>query len=174
MEKEKDLRQCQLNHGMSLFAYHMSTFLFNLCMYAGIVTFMVLVGNVVDLSFFSETGQGLLALFFIGWGLSMVAFAMFLASFVNSSRTATVIGYSVVLFGSGLGIMLSQGVYGDNPTRVEAPTMPVFLNLVPQFAMIRSVYLMNWSCSMKYAVPNLLVRLSPNLPFPLPTPSLFR
>ena len=151
MEKEKNLRQCQLNNGMSLTLYHVSSFIFNLCMYSCIVIFMVIVGNIVDLSFFSETGKGLLVIFFIGWGLSMVAFAMFLASLVNSSRVATVIGYSVVLFGSGLGIMLSQGVYGDNPTKTEVPSMPAFLCLMPQFAMIRSVYLMNWSCSMKYS-----------------------
>jgi ABC-type multidrug transport system ATPase subunit len=150
MEKERNLRQCQLNHGMSLLLYHVSSFIFNMCMYSCIVIFMVIVGNIVGLSFFSETGQDVLVFFFIGWGLSMVSFAMFLSSFVNSSRTATVIGYSVVLFGSGLGIMLSQGVYGDNPTRTHVPVMPTFLNILPQFAMVRSVYLMNWSCSMKY------------------------
>ena len=108
-------------------------------------------GHLVDLTFFSRTDPTLLFLFFFGWGLSMVAFSIFLSSFINSSRVATVIGYSVVLFGTGLGIMLSQGVYGDNPTRPEMPRMPSALNLIPQFAMIRSVYLMNWSCTMKDA-----------------------
>ncbi|QDZ20369.1 P-loop-containing nucleoside triphosphate hydrolase [Chloropicon primus] len=149
MEKENKLRQCQLNHGMSLGLYHTSSFLFNMLMYTCIVLFMVIVGNIVNLSFFSETDQTLLFVFFFGWGLSMVAFAIFLASFINTSRIATVVGYSVVLFGTGLGIMLSQGVYGDNPTRSEMPRMPAALNLAPQFAMIRSVYLMNWSCAMK-------------------------
>lgn len=149
MEKEKGLRQAQLNSGMSLLAYHASTFLFNLLLYALIVSFMVVVGHAVGLSFFAETSHAVLGVFFFGWGLAMVAFAAFLASLINSSRTATVVGYSVVLFGTGLGIMLSQGVYGDNPTRPEMPKMPAALNLLPQFAMIRGVYLMNWGCAMK-------------------------
>ena len=51
----------------------------------------------------------------------MAAFAAFLASLITSTRVATVAGYGVVLFGTGLGIMLSQGVYGDNPTRWDLP-----------------------------------------------------
>ena len=64
MEKEKGLRQAQLNSGMSLLAYHASTFLFNLLLYALIVSFMVVVGHAVGLSFFAETSHAVLGVFF--------------------------------------------------------------------------------------------------------------
>ena len=55
MEKEKNLRQCQLNSGMSLGLYHMSSFIFNLLMYACIVIFMVVIGRSHSLTQLSPT-----------------------------------------------------------------------------------------------------------------------
>jgi ABC-type multidrug transport system ATPase subunit len=74
---------------------------------------------------------------------------MLIASLISSARVSTVVGWVVVLFGNGIALILSDGIYGDIPQISVASRLPVFLLLNPQFAMVRGIYLMNWECSAK-------------------------
>ena len=81
------------------------------------------------------------------WGFALSSMSMLISSVVSSRRVATVIGYMVVLFGNGIGLILSDGIYGNLPDLSVASTMPLWMFLNPQFAMIRFVYKTNFRCA---------------------------
>ena len=60
----------------------------------------------------SQTHPSTLLLFFLGWGLALVSFALFLSAFLHSRRIATVVGYVVALFGNLICLVISDGIYG--------------------------------------------------------------
>ena len=85
---------------------------------------------------------------------------MLISAFVSSSRVSTVIGWVIVLFGNGIALILSDGIYGNIPQLSVSSRLPTFFLLNPQFAMVRGVYLMNWRCSARlncYSIENLSV-----------------
>jgi len=149
MEKETGLHELQRSHGMTALTYRVANAGFNLFIYSAVALFLSLAGRALNLQFFVDTAPSVLAAFLSGWGLSLVALASFLAACTHDSRVAGVMGYAIVLFGTGFGLMVCQGVYGDTGLREESPVMPAVLNLWPQFAMIRSVYLLNFECAAK-------------------------
>jgi ABC-type multidrug transport system ATPase subunit len=149
MEKETGLHDLQRSHGMTALTYRCASAAFNLTVYSAVALFLSLAGRALGLQFFVETGPGILAAFLTGWGLSLVALAFFLSACTHDSRVAGVVGYTIVLFGTGFGLMVCQGVYGDTGLREQSPVMPPALNLWPQFAMIRAVYLLNFECAAK-------------------------
>ena len=148
MEKESKLIQIQQMHGLSMPVYRLVAFLFNFAMYLLVVAFFTGCGALMSIRFFTETGAGVAAAFYAGWGLAQVALAYFCSALISDSRLASVVGYAVVLFGTGFGIMICQGVYADSPLKPEPPVMPAAFLLWPQFAMIRAVFLMNSRCSL--------------------------
>merc|ERR1712166_1185382 len=120
---------------------------FNMILYISVAVFFWSVGIAVDLRFFTQTGFDLLFVFFILWGLALSSMSMLIASLISSRRIATVIGYVIVLFGNGIALILSDGIYGDLPDLSVSSRMPTWLLLNPQFAMVRFIYKANFRCA---------------------------
>ena len=147
LEKESRLRELQKTMGMSMSTYWLSSVTFNMIIYACVASFFYIVGLWVELRFFKQTGSGLLVMFFVAWGLSLSSVSLLISSVISSRRVATVVGYCVVLFGNGIALILSDGIYGNLPNLSVPSKMPTWLFLNPQFAMVRFVYKTNYRCA---------------------------
>ena len=147
LEKETRLRELQKSMGMQMNIYWCSSFTFNMILYISVAVFFWSVGIAVNLRFFTQTGFDLLFVFFILWGLALSSMSMLIASLISSRRIATVIGYVIVLFGNGIALILSDGIYGDLPDLSVSSRMPTWLLLNPQFAMVRFIYKANFRCA---------------------------
>jgi ABC-type multidrug transport system ATPase subunit len=147
LEKETKLRELQKTMGMSMLTYWCASSAFNLILYFTVAFFFWVCGIIVNMRFFTQTGSDILVLFFILWGLSLSSMAMLISSIISSRRVATVIGYMIVLFGNGIALILSDGIYGNIPNLSVSNTMPYWMFLNPQFAMVRFIYKSNFRCA---------------------------
>jgi ABC-type multidrug transport system ATPase subunit len=149
LEKETRFRELSKIMGQKSSTYWASTLVFNLSIYAVVAACFWGAGAFLKLRFFVQTSGSLLFCFLLLWGLALSAMSMLISAFVSSSRVSTVVGWVVVLFGNGIALILSDGIYGDIPQLSVSSRLPTFLLLNPQFAMVRGIYLMNWRCSAK-------------------------
>ena len=147
LEKETRLRELQKTMGMKMSTYWLSSMTFNMILYVVVAAFFWIVGAAVNLRFFTQTGTDLMLVFFLLWGLSLNSMALLISSVISSRRVATVVGYIIVLFGNGIALVLSDGIYGDLPDLSVSSRMPSWLLLNPQFAMVRLIYKANFSCA---------------------------
>ncbi len=151
LDKETRVRELSKIQGMPMAMYWIATVCFNMVLFVCVIVFFWVSGLVIELRFFSQTSWAILLALFLLWGLALSSFALLLASVISSSRVSTVVGYCVVLFGNGVALILSDGIYGDIPNLSVASKMPTWLFLNPQFAMVRAVYKLNFSCAAKLA-----------------------
>jgi ABC-type multidrug transport system ATPase subunit len=147
LEKAEKLRNHMFAHGMRLMPYYLTTFLFNLIMSLLAMAALWIAGAVAQIEIFSLTSPLLLIVFFIGWGLLLVAFAFVLSTVILTPRAASVIGYVVALFGSLLAVIVAAVMYGNLPLIGNGMRLPLYLYIIPQFTMTRGIYLMNDRCS---------------------------
>lgn len=137
LEKETRLIELQKIMGMKWSPYVITTYVLNLCIYATVVAAFWITGSVMNFAFFVGTNRGALFLLFLGWGLALVSFGFFLASFMSSRRVASVVGYVVALFGNLVALVLSDGIYGNIPPFSIAHRLPSWLYVFPMFGFVR-------------------------------------
>jgi ABC-type multidrug transport system ATPase subunit len=146
MERADKLRNHMFAHGMRLLPYYATTFLFNFVMSLLAMAALWIAGAAAQIELFSLTSPLLLIVFCVGWALLLVAFAFVLSTMIYSPRAASVIGYVVALFGSLFAVIVAAVMYGHLPFIGNGLPMPWYLNLIPQFAMTRALYLMSDRC----------------------------
>ena len=147
LEKETRVRELSKIMGQKTLVFWAATLFFNMSMYITVVALFWISGAYLQLRFFVQTSPLLLLVFFLLWGLALSAMSMLISAFVSSSRTVVVLGYIVILFGNGIALILSDGIYGEIPQLSVSSRLPTVFLLNPQFAMVRAVFLMNWRCS---------------------------
>ena len=140
LEKSEKLKELMKMHGLTNFSYIVINYFFFYILYTITVLLFWAVGAIIGLRFFTQTNILTLGLFFFGWGHSLVSFAFFLSSFINTKRAAVVVGYVFGLVGSLIGVIICVTIYSGDKK------LPFWLNLLPQFPFIRGIYLMNMSC----------------------------
>jgi ABC-type Na+ transport system ATPase subunit NatA len=140
-EKETKLRAFASAMGLTKFVFWSSNYLFCLLMYATVVLSFVIGANVISLRLWSHTPVSVLIIMLGGWGLSLVAVAAFLQSFISNTRSASIVGYSVSLLGAAVGIVVAVGIYFE-----DGKIMPAYWLLWPQFALTRALFLMDTAC----------------------------
>jgi len=138
-------------HGLKSSSYLISNYLFNLILFLVVTAFFWASGAALQLRLFTQTNPILLIALFFGWGNSVIAMSFLLSTFINTTRSATVIGYVIAILGSLIGILLCAGIYGFSLPYMVATAMPTAYFLVPQLAFIRGLYLMNYRCTKKGA-----------------------
>ncbi|KAH3757745.1 ABC transporter [Pelomyxa schiedti] len=149
MEKEEQLLSLMQVHGLQKPFYVIVNSVFFFFFYSVSVAFFWITGAFLDIRLFSQTSPGTLIVFFLGWGMALIAFAFFVASFLTSKRAATIVGYLIALLGTIIGFMIVAYVYGVFTWSVSH-RMPPGLLLVPQIALIRGIFLMNAACALLY------------------------
>eukprot|EP01117_Protostelium_nocturnum_P007430 TRINITY_DN2658_c0_g1_i1.p1 TRINITY_DN2658_c0_g1~~TRINITY_DN2658_c0_g1_i1.p1 ORF type:complete len:1127 (+),score=257.54 TRINITY_DN2658_c0_g1_i1:1736-5116(+) len=135
------------SHGIKTSYYIFSHFLFNFILFTIVVTSFWLWGVGIELRIFTQTHPVLLIVLFLGWANSMIAMAFFLSTFIDTTRSATVVGYVVALIGSLIGILFCAGIYGNDIPFTPNLSFPTAYLILPQFAFIRAIYLMSYRCN---------------------------
>ena len=112
LEKEEKLIQMMRMNGMSIVNYWTINFVYNLIISLATNLVFYLFGYIfLDISFFRQTGFGVLFLVFFGWILSQIAMSMFFQVFLSSSRAANIIGYLVAIWTNLVGATLSVAMF---------------------------------------------------------------
>ena len=141
-EKEDKLIEAMRMNGLDIRYYWVSTFIFNFGL--SMLTFAIffIFGRyVLDLTFFTQTHAGLMWLTLVGWAIAQIGLTNLVQIFISNSKSATIVGYLLSIFGSLVGETLAVFIYAF-------PMQPPFaLMLFPPFCMCRIVYLMGLACS---------------------------
>ena len=140
-EKETKLKAFASAMGLTKFVFWSTNYVFCLIMYTVVVTAFVVGANVIGLRLWTHTPLLILVIMLGGWGLSLVSVAAFLQSFLSNTRSASIVGYSVSLFGAAVGIVVAIGIYFE-----DDKVMPAFWLVWPQFALTRALFLMDTAC----------------------------
>ena len=68
-------------------------------------------GHFLDIMFFVHTSWQVLWILFAGWSIAQVALTAFVQIFINSSKTATIIGYLLSIFSALIAQALCTIIY---------------------------------------------------------------
>lgn len=77
----------------------------------------------------------------IGWAISLVAMTNFVQIFINSAKSATIIGYLLSIFSCFVGEAITTFIYAY-PQPVPLPIL-----FYPPFALCRAIYLIGFNCA---------------------------
>lgn len=103
---------------------------------------MYLMGTyVIKLSFFTDTSAAIIWITFISWGVAQIAMTSFFQIFIDSSKSATIIGYILSIFSTLIGVTICTTIYP------QPMVMPTSLLLYPPFALCRLVFHIGLACS---------------------------
>lgn len=104
--------------------------------------FMFLMGRyVIEVTFFVATSAGVLGVVFLGWALAQVSLAAFVQVFIDSAKSATIVGYVLSIFSTLVGVAICTVIF-------PAPmTLPIALVLYPPFALSRIVFYLGTACA---------------------------
>lgn len=135
-EKEFKLKEIMKMMGLKEHIYVISTYLFNLILYAIAMTLMWLVAWAMGFRYFIDNSFGAIFLLLFIWGNLMIAMAFLASTCFTSSRTATVVSYLYVFVTGILATSLIVSFFDDDST----PTVSIFFIMcVPSFALFRGL-----------------------------------
>ncbi|CAM0946664.1 unnamed protein product [Alopecurus aequalis] len=136
-EKQQKLRLMMKMHGLKDGPYWLISYSYFLSLSAAYMMLFVLFGSFIGLDIFRLNSYGIQFLFFFIYINLQIVFAILLASFFSSVKTASVISYIYVFGSSLLGEALLK-------LFIEEATFPrlwlVIMEFVPGFSLYRGVY----------------------------------
>lgn len=150
LEKETKLVEIMKMNGMKMYNYWLTSFAFNFLIYSMTAgSYWFLGSGIFKLNFFYKTNDLLLFIVFFGWGLCQTSMAFFISVFLNSSQTASIIGYS-------LSIWTATFASSTNLTIFAWPSrMSWFLYIFPTFPFCRVMYHMAIDCAFSSCISEL-------------------
>ena len=142
LEKETKLLETMKINGMKMSYYWLVNFTFNLLIFfVTVVVYWVTAAFWFQMNFFVSTDWRLLALIFFGWGLCQISLAFFFSVFINSSQTASIIGYTMSIWACTIAVTMNLTVW-HTPHKMD-----LFAYLLPSFPYIRMFYNMALDCA---------------------------
>jgi len=129
-------------NGLNLKFYWVNVFIFNFMI--SMITFALfyLFGKyAIALTFFTETGFSVFWALLIGWAIAQISLTNLVQIFINSAKTATIIGYLLSIFSCLIGETITTFIYAY-PEKV-----PLKILLFPPFALCRGIYLIGYNCA---------------------------
>lgn len=78
---------------------------------------------------------------FIGWAIAQVSMASIFQIFINSSKTATIVGYILSIFSTLIGVTICTVIFP------YPMTLPLLLILYPPFGLSRIVFHLGMACA---------------------------
>jgi hypothetical protein len=129
-------------NGMKISSYWVVYFAFNFGLSLLTNGVFVVMGIILTkMTFFTESDPILIIVVLVGWSLAQIGMAVFFQTFLNKSRSATIIGYLISIWTSMIGATLSIGIY-----QYPRP-FPMWLRCFAFFGFPRIIYLMLSGCS---------------------------
>ncbi|KAL6073551.1 ABC transporter, ATPbinding domain containing protein [Balamuthia mandrillaris] len=140
-EKEHRLREIMKMMGLKMWIYWVVLYLFNYILYLGVMLFLIVFGWIFQFRFFTVNNFLLYFLLFLIWGHTLIAMSFLLSVFFNKAKTATIVGYFLILAICFICLYLVDSLVSD----IDTPGATLFgLSIVPPFALYRGlVYLGN-------------------------------
>ncbi|KCV69346.1 hypothetical protein H696_03778 [Fonticula alba] len=138
-DKQERLLSLMRMSGLRMRVYWIVNYLFNYSLYCLVLLITVLVSVSFGMKMFTETSPVVYLTIYLLWGHALVCLSFLFSTLLTNSKTATMIGYLIVIIGVSSSNLLNLTVFLE--------TSPPFLYfLYPPFAFYRSVYLMGLAC----------------------------
>lgn len=129
-------------NGLNVKYYWVSSFIFNISIIVLMMIIFYSFGRYyLQLTMFVETDVVVFWILLIGWAISLVAMTNFVQIFINSAKSATIIGYLLSIFSCFVGEAITTFIYAY-PQSVPLPIL-----FYPPFALCRAIYLIGFNCA---------------------------
>ncbi|XP_065901246.1 ABC transporter A family member 9-like isoform X2 [Dysidea avara] len=139
-KREKHLIMMQQN-GLSRPVYWIISYCFDYMFYMLVILIVVAISFAFQIRLFTQTNFLILFFVFSFWGHALVVLGFFFSNIFQRPRTATVVGYLIVI----IGVIVSQLLSGLNIFAVDE-TPPFFIMMYPPFAYYRVLFYLNNAC----------------------------
>eukprot|EP01122_Echinamoeba_exundans_P012286 TRINITY_DN5094_c0_g1_i1.p1 TRINITY_DN5094_c0_g1~~TRINITY_DN5094_c0_g1_i1.p1 ORF type:complete len:939 (+),score=203.70 TRINITY_DN5094_c0_g1_i1:58-2817(+) len=135
-EKEFKLREIMKMMGLKTWIYWLVTYIFSYMLYLIAAGLSIAIAVAMNFRYYRVNNFLSYFLLFFFWGHVMVATAFFLSVFFTKTRTATVVGYTYILFVGLFGPNLIAQYFNSDDT----PSSTIFLlSMFPPFAFYRGL-----------------------------------
>lgn len=129
-------------NGLNVKYYWVSSFIFNFIItFVMLITFYAFGRFYLQLTMFVETSSVVFWLLLIGWAISLISMTNLVQIFINSAKSATIIGYLLSIFSCFVSQAITTFIYA------YPQTVPIPLLFYPPFALCRAIYLIGYNCA---------------------------
>jgi len=135
-EKEQRLREYMKMMGLSMTIYWIVNYIFFYMLYFVLVLFLSVFGYLMQFRVFTINDPGVYLLLFFFWGHTLIAMVIFMSSFFNHTKTATIVGYFFILVVTFFATYLIDTEITDLDT---SDTILSLISLFPPFALYRGL-----------------------------------
>ncbi|KAJ6251665.1 atp-binding cassette transporter subfamily a abca [Anaeramoeba flamelloides] len=133
-EKENKLVDIMIMFGLKMKVYWSVNYIFNFTIYMFLILVFYIAGYILQFRFFIQNNFLAHFLLFILWGFSMVSFGFFLSTLFRKVRTASLIGYFLVIILTLVSNLVWDNIIADKGTGTK--TLCMFL---PSFAIYSGI-----------------------------------
>ena len=135
-EKEQRLREYMKMMGLSMTIYWIVNYMFFFMLYFVLVLFLSVFGYLMQFRVFTINDPGVYILLFFFWGHTLIAMVIFMSSFFNHTKTATIVGYFFILVVTFFATYLIDTEIQDLDTD---QSLLALISLFPPFALYRGL-----------------------------------
>lgn len=129
-------------NGLNVKYYWISTFIFNFCISSIMLTIFYSFGRYyLKLTMFVETSPAVFLSLLVGWAIALISMTNLVQIFINSAKSATIIGYLLSIFSCFVGEAITTFIYA------YPQTVPLPILMYPPFALCRAIYLIGFNCA---------------------------
>jgi len=139
LEKQEKLRSMMLMMGLQMRWYWLVNYLFNFVMYIIVCLVVVIISLAFSLRIFTQTNPLILFISLLLWGYALNSLGILVSAFFSSSRTATIVGYLLVI----ASVIVSNTI--SITSDYEKVPNPIFLFYAP-FAFFRIIFVFGIYC----------------------------
>jgi ABC-type multidrug transport system ATPase subunit len=139
LEKQSKLRVMMRIMGLYDSTYWFVNYVLDFALYVVVAVLFVAIEIITRVKFFVETSPLILFWMFFLWGTTQVSLAYFLSTLIRRTRTATVVGYMIVIVSVITAEILVSNIYQQ-----ERP--PWLFWFYPWFVFYRAVYVIWTEC----------------------------
>lgn len=141
LEKEKRLKSIMQMHGLKETHYWAVSFFSNFSLYLCIYGASYLVGRYLfNMAIFTDTSGEVMNSINILWGVNQIGLGIILQTFFSSTKTATIMGYTLQA------VVQLCTMYASVQLYLLPNQIPHYLYLIPQMTFTRLYYFMSIKC----------------------------
>ena len=145
-------------NGLNVKFYWVSGFIFNFAITLLMLLIFFGFGRYfLELTMFVETSVAVFWVLLIGWAVALISMTNFVQNFINSAKSATIIGYLLSIFSCFVGEAITTFIYAY-PQLVPLPIL-----FYPPFALCRAIYLIGYNCASNSSCYKDLDHIDPEL-----------
>ena len=137
-KEERVLLMMQLS-GLRMSVYWLVTYVFDLFLYLLVCLAVYITSYLFSMRLFTQSPWTLLLVVMLVWGHALIAMCCLLATLFSRARTASVVGYLIVIVAVGVSNLLNSSVF-------LGMTPPLWYMIVPPLAFYRVWFVLEDAC----------------------------